>query len=76
MMRYFFDVNDKSSTQYDYSGRFFPNIGEAREMAELIAIDLACTEIDQSFAREVQVRDPAGKQLFSVAVRLRDALAA
>ena len=75
-MRYFFDVNVKASVEYDYSGRWLNSLDQAQEMATLIAMDLACTQVDQSFATEVQVRDAAGQQLFSVPVQMMDAIAA
>ena len=73
-MRYFFDVNAKTSVEYDYSGRWLNSLHLAQEMAELIAMDLACTRVDQSFATEVQVRDAVGQQLFSVPVQMMDAI--
>ena len=76
MTRYFFDVKDKASIQYDYSGRYLRSIAEVKELAALIAIDLGCTAGDASFGTEVQVRDPAGRQLFAVAVQPASALAA
>ena len=75
-MRYFFDVNGKASVEYDYSGRWLNSLRQAQEMAELIAMDLACTRVDQSFATEVQVRDAVGQQLFSVPVQMMDAITA
>jgi len=76
MMRYFFDVNVKTSVEYDYSGRWLNSLAQAQEMAALIAMDLACTQVDHSFAAEVQVRDAAGLQLFAVPVQMMDAIAA
>jgi hypothetical protein len=75
-MRYFFDVNAKTSVEYDFSGRWLNNLHQAQELAELIAMDLACMQVDHSFATEVQVRDAAGLQLFSVPVQMTDAIAA
>ena len=75
-MRYFFDVNAKTSVEYDYSGHWLNSLHQAQEMAELIAMDLACTRVDHSFATEVQVRDAGGQQLFSVPVQMMDAITA
>ena len=75
-MRYFFDVNARTSVEYDYRGRWLANLDQAQEMAELIAMDLACTQTDQPFATEVQVRDAVGQQLLSVPVQMKDAVAA
>jgi len=68
MTRYFFDVNAKSSLQYDYSGRSLAGIDEAHRLAELIAIDLACTQGERTRGYEVEVRDSAGKLFLSVPV--------
>jgi hypothetical protein len=75
-MRYFFDVNARASVEYDFSGRWLKSLDQAQEMAELIAIDLACTQLDQPSASEVQVRNAVGQQLFSVPVQMKDAVAA
>jgi hypothetical protein len=75
-MRYFFDVNARTSVEYDYSGRWMKSVDQAQQMAELIAIDMACTQIDQPRASEVQVRDASGRHLFSVPVPMTDAIAA
>ena len=75
-MRYFFDVNARTSVEYDYGGSWLNSLRQAQDMAELIAIDLACTRLDQSFAMEVLVRDAVGQKLFSVPVQMTDAVAA
>ena len=74
-MRYFFDVNARTSVEYDYSGRWLNSPHQAQEMAILIAMDLACTRVDQPFATEVQVRDAVGQHFFSVPVQMTDAVA-
>jgi hypothetical protein len=76
MQRYFFDVSTKSHVQYDYRGRDFSNSDQARQLAELIALDVECTEGDELVATEVQVRDIKGRHLFSVAVREPELIAA
>ena len=76
MTRYFFDVNAQGSLRYDFSGCWLPRPDQAQEMAELIAMDLACLEVNQSFPTEVQVRDAAGQQLFSVPVKKTAAVVA
>jgi hypothetical protein len=40
MNRYFFDVAAKTYVQYDYKGRDFERPDQARELAELIALDV------------------------------------
>jgi len=69
MNRYFFDVAAKSYVQYDYRGRDLTRPELAREMAELIALDIECTESDMPAGAEVQVRNIGGQKLFSVPIR-------
>jgi hypothetical protein len=76
MTRYFFDVANKSYVQYDYRGREFERPEQAREMAELIALDVECTEGDDLARAEVQVRNVSGVRLFSVPIREPERIAA
>ena len=76
MQRYFFDVSTKSHVQYDYRGRDFPNADQAKQLAELIALDVECIEGDEVVATEVQVRDIKGFHLFSVPIREPELIAA
>lgn len=76
MTRFFFDITDPTSVQYDYSGRHLPSIDHARELAELIAIDIGCCEGKEMPAKVVHVRDAVGQQLFAIAVQPITALAA
>ena len=76
MARYFFDVDASGSVQYDFSGRCFKSPEHAQDLAELIAMDLACLQVYQSIPTEVQVRDAVGQQLFSVPVKMVDVVAA
>jgi hypothetical protein len=76
MIRYFFDVAAKSYVQYDYRGRDLERFEQAREMAELIALDIECTEGEELAGAEVQVRNIGGQKLFSVPVRLPELIAA
>ena len=69
MNRYFFDVASKSYVQYDYRGRDLERPEQAREMAELIALDIECTDDDVSTGAEVQVRNVGGQKLFSIPIR-------
>ena len=48
MKRFFFDVSFKTHVQYDYQGRDFAQAEQARELAELIALDLECRD-DRDF---------------------------
>lgn len=76
MTRYFFDVNAKSSLQYDYSGCYLADLDRAKQHAELIAIDMACSGGEETEGYEVQVRNAAGKHFLSVAVPARELIAA
>jgi hypothetical protein len=69
MKRFFFDVAMQSSTQYDFRGKDLATTEEARELAELIALDIECTSENNMTAFEVQVRNVTGDSLFKVPVR-------
>jgi uncharacterized protein DUF6894 len=75
MQRYFFDVSSKGQIQYDYSGRDL-SFEQAKRLAELIALDVQCTQGDDIEALEVQVRDIKGRHLFSVPIDASDLAAA
>jgi hypothetical protein len=66
--RFFFDVATKRYVQYDYRGVMLKNVADAHQVAELIALDLSCSDIPDisEHDRRVEVRDAAGNQLFSV----------
>jgi hypothetical protein len=76
MIKYFFDLATKSYVQYDYRGRDLERPELAREMAELIALDIECTDGDDFAGAEVQVRNIGGQKLFSVPVRETELIAA
>ena len=76
MKRYFFDVALQSSIQYDFRGRQLERLEQVRETAELIALDIECTSVEDAAVLEVQVRDVGGTKLFSVPVRTPDLIAA
>jgi hypothetical protein len=67
-MRLFLDLHHQDSRYYDYHGDDFGRPEDAAEMAELIAVDLGCSETDDCAGAQVQVRNAAGETLFSVAV--------
>ena len=75
MNRFFFDVASKTYVQYDYRGREFSDPDQIRSFAELLALDMGCTD-DQDRATEVQVRDVRGAQLFSVPILQSNLIAA
>jgi hypothetical protein len=74
MKRFFFDVATDKSVRYDYHGRVFGNTDEARALAELIALDLSCSE--DNGEGEVQVRSVDGSFLFSVSIGAQELQAA
>jgi len=80
MKRFFFDVSYRTHVQYDYQGRDFAQPEQARELAELIALDLECSDSETSGSevqvREVQVRNVGGTCLFSVPIRQAESIAA
>jgi hypothetical protein len=69
MTRYFFDIVDTASYQHDFHGRYLWTIDEARDMAETVSMDLACSEKDECAGSEIQVRDVKGALIHSVPVR-------
>jgi hypothetical protein len=76
MKRFFFDVSAKTHIHYDYQGRVFAQPEQARELAELIALDLECSEDNERTGGEVQVRNVDGVCLFSVPIRTVEKMAA
>ena len=75
MKRFFFDVSYQTYVHYDYQGRDFAQPEQARELAELIALDLECSDCEIP-GTEVQVRNVGGTCLFSVPIRKPEAIAA
>jgi hypothetical protein len=76
MTRYFFDVANESYVQYDFRGREFEKPEQAHELAELIALDVECTDGDDVARGEVQVRNVSGVRLFSIPIREPELIAA
>jgi hypothetical protein len=75
MKRFFFDVSFNTHVHYDYQGRDFAHPEQARELAELIALDMECSD-SETPGSEVQVRNIAGTCLFSVPIRQPERIAA
>jgi hypothetical protein len=69
MRRFFFDVSTAKGFLYDYEGRFFGKDEDARQLAELIALDLESTDASEWSGSAVEVRNIEGKRLFSVPVQ-------
>jgi hypothetical protein len=76
MKRFFFDVSSKTSTFYDFQGRDFAHPEQARELAEMIALDLECSDEGDPADLVVQVRNIVGTCLFSIPIRRPEAIAA
>lgn len=75
MNRFFFDVAFRTSVSYDYKGREFATPLQARSFAELVALDVSCSD-NADAADEVQVRDVYGAKLFVVSVQQCELVAA
>ena len=69
MTRYFFDIVRDASCAHDFHGCYLRSIDEARDMADSVSLDLACSEKDECIGSEVQVRDVKGALIYSVQVR-------
>ena len=74
MTRYFFDIVREASCTHDFHGRYFYSPEEAREMAETVSLDLACSEKDECAGSEIHVRDVKGALLYAVPVRAAEAV--
>ena len=74
MKQFFFDVVHEASCLHDFHGKYFRNVEEARDMAETVSYDLACSEKDECVGSEIQVRDPFGALLCAVPVRAAEAV--
>ena len=76
MQKFFFDVVVQSGVQYDFRGRDFDALDQARKLAELIALDIECIDGNEMAGKEVQVRNISGQRLFSVQIREPELIAA
>jgi hypothetical protein len=68
MTVYFFDRVGKGRSEYDYRGCALQTPDSARQMAELIAIDLSIDADGSWMGWTVDVLDARGKKFFSVPV--------
>jgi hypothetical protein len=73
-MRLFFDVVAKSSRAFDYQGRALRTSSEACDVAETLALHLACLDSDKWAGAEIQVRNETGEKLYSVPVLSSDSI--
>jgi hypothetical protein len=75
MNPYFFDIVTSACVEYDFHGHSLATPDDARDLAELIALDLECSD-KVWIATEVVVRDVKGARLHSVNIRHPDLIAA
>ncbi len=68
MTRLFFDLIGPADRSIDFHGRYFRDPEAAHEHAQLISLDLNCTDFEKWQDAEIQVRDAAGSRLFSVPI--------
>lgn len=70
MKRYFFDLVSGSRAEYDYQGRELGTPEQARELAELIALDLEIASSDGQWTGwSVDVRNARGRREFCIPVQ-------
>ena len=69
MGKYFFDRVRDGRAEYDYHGRIFPTPEKARQLAELIAIDLEIEPDGRWLGWAVDVRNAHGERFFTIPVR-------
>ena len=67
-MRLFFDIFSQETRDYDFHGHDFIRAEDAAEIAQLIAVDLGCSETADRIGSHVQVSNSDGQKLFSVPV--------
>jgi hypothetical protein len=67
MKQFFFDLRGATNS-YDYRGCYLRSSHEARDMAEMMALDLGCSETENWIGSNINVVDVAGTTLFSIPV--------
>jgi len=76
MNRYFFDRVSDGRAEYDYRGRELSTPEAARQLAEIIALDLELMDEGGWSGWAINVRTAIGQQLFSVPIPAASAMAA
>jgi len=76
MNKFFFDRVSRDRSEYDYRGLEFPTLEKARQLAELIALDLGIEDEGSWAGWTISVRSADGKQLLTIPVRAGDRIAA
>jgi hypothetical protein len=70
MQAYFFDIVTADHIYHDFHGRKFGTPQEAHRLAEMIALDIECSN-DERPITQVEVRDVKGGWLYGVNVSAR-----
>ena len=70
MTRLFFDIVSPEGPEYDHVGRYFHDLTGAYRDAEMLSLDLSCTQDRDWQGSEVQVRNVSGEKLFALPVAL------
>ncbi len=68
MKRYFFDLVSGDRSEYGYCGGEFSTLEAARQVAELIALDLEVMDEGSWAGWTIYVRNASGQHFFSVPV--------
>jgi Domain of unknown function (DUF6894) len=76
MKRYFFDLVCGERSQYDYRGIVYPDQETARQLAELMALDLGIQPDSAWSGWSVDVYNVHGERCFSIPVKEPDLVAA
>jgi Domain of unknown function (DUF6894) len=76
MKRYFFDLVSEQRAQYDYRGIVYPDAETARQLAELMALDLGIQADNAWSGWSVDVYNAHGQRCFSIPVKEPDVVAA
>jgi hypothetical protein len=76
MKRYFFDRINREQAEYDFHGRMLSTPEAARQLAEVIALDLELMDEGGWSGWAINVRTALGQQLFSVPVPAPTTMAA
>jgi hypothetical protein len=68
MTKLFIDIIGNEQRQFDFSGRMYACPEEAGEAAQLMCLDLGVAENSPWVGAEVQVKDAAGRCLYTYPV--------
>jgi hypothetical protein len=68
MKQFFLDIVSPHACSYDYHGNNYSSSESAARAAELLALDLACSETHVWIGTKVQVRTATGDTFCSVPV--------